>query len=407
MARAWYERQLIFMVAQSDYPSLFRQAWELPEAIGVPGVSFLRHLCNGVADHFVNTDWLPDRPFAGSVTGAVSPDEMDRAVAVITGWSEYAPTPLVSLPGLAGRIGVGTVLCKDESRRFGVGGIKALGACYGLHVLAEGRQSDQPFTAIAATDGNHGLALAWAARRTGGHALIFVGRDVDAVRLDRIRSQGAEIAVVDGTYDDAVLAAETAAAEPSRLLVTDTDYTGELRVCRAIMAGYSVLANEVWRELKAFPTHLFLQCGVGSMAAGVTAGLWRRSSPMTPRVVTVEPVAAACALASLRVGRSTSVTGDLKTRMAGLACGRLSLPAWTILSQTTFAAIAVTDGIAATVQRCVSERGYGDAALSTGDTGVAGLAGLVAAASDRNVRGLLRLDAESRVLVINSEGPLQ
>jgi diaminopropionate ammonia-lyase len=361
-----------------------------------------------IADIHINADWRPDRPYDGAVAATLGKAEMDLASAVITAWPEYRPTPLTPLPGLARRIGVDTVLCKDESRRYGVGGIKALGAPYGLHMLLADRDPARPFTAIAATDGNHGLALAWAARRTGGRARIFVGRDVDAVRLDRIRAQGGDITVVDGTYDDAVLAAENAAGGPGCLLVSDTDYEGGLPVNRAIMAGYSLLAEEAWQAgLSARPpTHLFLQCGVGGMAAGVTAGLWRRLSPATPRVITVEPAAAACALASLRAGQSISVGGDLRTRMAGLACGRLSLPAWEILKCATFAALALKDESAADVQRDLLSGAYGDEPLATGDTGVAGLAGLVAAARAPQCRTRLKLDALSRVMVVNSEGPV-
>jgi len=363
-----------------------------------------------IADSHVNADWRPDRPYDGAVAEALGKSEMDRASAVITSWSDYRPTPLTPLPGLARRIGVDTVLCKDESRRYGVGGVKALGAPYGLQMLLADRDPALPFTAIAATDGNHGLALAWAAARAGGRARIFVGRDVDAARLNRIRAQGADIVIVDGTYDDAVVAAEkAAAADPDCLLVSDTDYEGGLQVNRAIMAGYSLLAEEAWQAgLSARPpTHLFLQCGVGGLAGGVTAGLWRRLSPATPRVITVEPASAACALASLRAGLSTSVGGDLRTRMAGLACGRLSLPAWEILNRAAFAALALTDEAALGVQRDLLSGAFGDAPLATGDTGVAGLAGLVAAARDPQCRNRLGLDALSRVFVINSEGPVR
>ncbi len=355
----------------------------------------------------INDAWRRDLPYSGAAA-VVDAAAMDEAAQAIASWPGYAPTPLLWLPGLARRLRLGAIACKDESRRFGVGGVKALGAPYGLEVLLRDHDPATPFTAIAATDGNHGLALAWAARRRGGRAAIFVGRDVDAVRLKRIRDQGAEIEVIDGTYDDAVLAAERAAEEPGCLLVTDTDYVGDHPVVRAIMAGYGVLAAEAWAAglADAPPSHVFLHCGVGGMAGGVTAGLWRRTSPATPRVVTVEPAAAACALASLRAGRSTAVGGSLRTRMAGLACGRLSLPAWEILSRAAAAALAIGDGLAAAVQRDLSTGAFGDPPLATGDTGVAGLAGLIAAACDAGCRERLALGPGSRVLVVNSEGPL-
>lgn len=362
----------------------------------------------------VNPSWRPDVSF-DAVAADLTGDDIDRAAAAITGWPDYRPTPLRSLPGLARRLGIGILLCKDESARFGAGGVKALGAPYGLYRLIEARHSALAkgagvgdFTAIAATDGNHGLALAWAAGRIGCRARIFVGRDVDDGRLDRIRSAGGEIEVIDGTYDDAVLAAERLAADdPMVLLVTDTDYDGNRPVARAIMAGYALLAEEAWRDglAQQQPTHVFLQCGVGTMAAGVATGLWRRMTPQTPRIITVEPVTAACVMASLKAGKPVQVEGDLRTRMAGLACGRPSRPAWNILSRAAFAAMAVAERTAIAVQRDLAAGFDGDAPLSGGDTGIAGVAGLVAAASNPEIRDRLALGPDSRVFVINSEGP--
>lgn len=368
----------------------------------------------GAPEVYLNPGWRARTAFdaaAAEVTG----EDIDRAAAAITAWPDYRPSPFRSLPGLARRLGIGALLCKDESARFGAGGVKALGAPYGLHRLVEARRAAVgpaigigDFVAVAATDGNHGLALAWAARRIGCRARILVGRDVDAGRLDRIRSAGGDIAIVDGTYDDAVLAAERlAAADPSVLLVTDTDYDGDRPVARAIMAGYALLADEAWRNGlgERPPTHVFLHCGVGTMAAGISAGLWRRLSPCTPRVVTVEPATAACVLASLKAGRPVQVEGDLRTRMAGLACGRPSRPAWNVLARAAFAGMTVDEETAIAMQRDLAAGIEGDAPLIGGDTGIAGIAGLAAAASHPHVRGRLALGPESRVFVVNSEGP--
>lgn len=365
---------------------------------------------SAVTDAFFDGGWRPDAPFAGPPAAALPPAAMDRACSVITAWPEYRPSPLRELPALAARLGIGEVWCKDESGRFGVGGVKALGAPYGLSVLLETLGVPAAAcTAVAATDGNHGLALGWAARRFGCTARIFVGRDVDAPRLARIRSTGAEIEIVDGTYDDAVLAAERLArSDRSVLLVTDTDYDGDKPVCQAIMAGYAVLAEESWRDtLEARPpTHVFLQCGVGGLAGGVAAGLWRRMDGRPPRVVTVEPADAACLLASLRAGRPAAVSGSLRTRMAGLACGRPTLPAWEILSGVAAGTIAISDIHAEAVQGSLASGDYGDPPLAVGDTGIAGIAGLIAAAAQPELRKRFGLDGKSRILVVNSEGPL-
>lgn len=338
---------------------------------------------------------------------------LHRAAAEITGWPEYAPTPLLDLPGLARRLGVGRVLAKHEGRRFGRGGVKALGAPYGLAALlrargaAPGSPACAAFTAVAATDGNHGLALAWAARRFGCAARIFVGPAVDAARLDPIRALGAAIVVVQGTYDDAVVAAErAAAADPTVLLVTDTDYAGGLPVTRDIMAGYALAGRETWVQLCGlWPDRVMLQCGVGGLAAGFAAGLWQ-AAERRPAVVTVEPESAACVRASLVAGRPESVPGDLLTRMAGLACGRPSTPALAVLRRVACGSVTVPEAVAAELQCDLAGGVFGDGPVDCGDTGIAGLAGLWTAATTPDLRSALGLGPDSVVLTVISEGPL-
>lgn len=351
--------------------------------------------------------WTGGQSFA-AIADILAPRLMMEAQVEISGWPDYAPTPLTPLPGLAEALGVGTVWCKDESQRFGLGGVKALGAPYGLSWLLRQNPaiSVSEAEAVAATDGNHGLALAWAARNFGCSARIFVGLGVDAPRLDRLRQAGANIQIVPGTYDDAVdAAARYAAAADTRLLVTDTDYAGGLPVTLAVMAGYTLLGRELAEQLaEEEPSHIFLHCGVGCMAASVLAGYWQARGKLTPQVILVEPKTAACLQASLDAGRETSVPGDLATRMVGLSCGRPSRPAWQILHQAAFAAIALEEDGPRALQAALWRGTFGDSPLWVGDTGVAGLAGL--AASAQHLREELRLGPHSRVLTINSEPPL-
>jgi diaminopropionate ammonia-lyase len=351
---------------------------------------------------FINADWRGDLPYDGSV---LSRADMADAAEVVKLFPGYAPTPLRSLAGLAGTLGLGEVSVKDEAARFGMGGIKALGAPYGLRcLLARQPLPASSYTAVAATDGNHGLALAWAARQFGCHACIYVGKAVGQERRELIRSLGAELVVIDGTYDAAVAAAEEAARDPRVLLVTDTDYAGDLPVTRAIMAGYSVLAQELARQADLTRyTHVFLQCGVGGVAAGIAAGLWLQLG-RPPRVVTVEPANAACLFASLRAGHPVQVAGMLETRMIGLACGQPSLPAWNILSRVACAAMTLDDADARLTQDALATGVAGDPALLSGATGIAGIAGLCAAAGNAGARAALGLSAASRVLLVSSEG---
>ncbi|WP_085591965.1 diaminopropionate ammonia-lyase [Thalassospira sp. MCCC 1A01428] len=341
-------------------------------------------------------------------------DEIYRALDLISDWQEYRPSPLLSAPGLAKQLGIGSVLIKDESRRFGLGGVKALGAPYGLKQqlldlgLVPGSTDCAGFTAVAATDGNHGLALAWAAAKFGCNARIYVGTDVNVGRVQRMRDNGADIVVVAGTYDDAVLAAENAARDAGVLLITDTDYHGGIKVTRDIMAGYAVMGIECARQLEqigVWPGHVFLQCGVGGMAAGCVLGLWHESG-RKPGVITVEATNAACVKQSLAQGRPVSVAGQLLTRMVGLSCGRPSLPAFDILQKVARGSIAIDDAIALHAQTELGRGINGDVPLDCWDTGIAGIAGLWHVAQSPVLRAQFNLDANSSVLVVNSEGAM-
>lgn len=341
-------------------------------------------------------------------------DEVYRALALISSWPDYTQSPLLSCPGLADELGIGTVWIKDESKRFGLGGVKALGAPYGLkrQLLKRGIKPGSPecraYIAVAATDGNHGLATAWAAAKFKCQARIYVGSDVDPARMRRIRDNGAELVHVDGTYDDAVLAASDAATAPNVLLITDTDYHGDLDVTRDIMAGYAVLGVECARQLSAHDAMvdgMFLQCGVGGMAAGCAIGMWHETG-QKPTVYSVEPESAACVKASIEQRTLTRVPGKLLTRMVGLSCGCPSLSAFEILRDVCVGNIVIDDAIAKRVQDRMTLGVRNDPPLDSWDTGISGVAGLWHVAQNPTLRDQFALTKQSRILLINSEGAI-
>ena len=344
-----------------------------------------------------------------------------RARAEITGWPGYAPTPLLDLPEVANAAGVAAVRYKDEGGRFGLGSFKALGGAYAVArvlaaelarrgvagaadsaalesgVLAEAAGG---ITVTCATDGNHGRSVAWGARRFGARCVIFVHPAVSAGRREAIARWGAEIREVPGNYDDAVrVAAETAARE-GWFVVSDTSWPGYTEVPRDVMQGYRLMAEEALAALPAPPTHLFVQGGVGGVAAAVSVQR-RAGGAADARLVVVEPDRAACLLASAEAGHAVTVPGELDTLMAGLACGEPSLLAWQELERAAFAFMAVPDAAAVA---CMTALGRGTPRVVAGESAVAGLAGLLLAARDPAARAALGLDGESRVLLFGTEG---
>ena len=343
-----------------------------------------------------------------------------RARADISAWPGYAPTPLHDMAEVAQQAGIAALHLKDEAGRFGLGSFKALGGAYaGAGVLSAElarrgaarsattadlfsgryREDTRGITVACATDGNHGRSVAWAAQRFGASCSIFVHAGVSAGRVNAIAHHGAAIHVVPGTYDDAVHEATAVSERNGWFVVSDTSWPGYTEIPREIMQGYRLMADEALDQWPGPPpTHAFIQGGVGSVAAAVSVQLRTRLDP-APAVVVVEPARAACLLASAEAGALTPAGGHLDTIMAGLACGEPSLIAWQELDRAAAAFLAIPDSAAIDAMRLLARQG-----IVSGESGAAGLAGLLLAARDPNARAALALDEASRVLVFSTEG---
>lgn len=338
------------------------------------------------------------KPYGAAERAILSLDGARAAHAAISAWDGYGPTPLLSLEAIAREAGVGAVLYKHEGRRFALKSFKALGGAYAVQRLVAQRGSAEGLTVTCATDGNHGRAVAWGAKRLGVKAVIYVHETVSQGRADAIAAFGAEVRRVPGNYDDAVRASAEAAAANGWTIVSDTSWPGYDLIPRDVMQGYAVLALEAEGQ-GARPTHVFVQGGVGGLAAGVLSWYWETLGANRPVVVVVEPDKADCLLASAIAGRWTTVGGDLDTIMAGLACGEPSELAWALLAPGADAFVSIPDERAADAMRDLADIG-----IAAGESGVAGLAGFRAVAGDARVRAALGLDASSRILCIGTEG---
>ncbi|MFZ1725085.1 MAG: diaminopropionate ammonia-lyase [Albidovulum sp.] len=354
----------------------------------------------------------------------LSRQDFATAKAEITLWAGYAPTPLVSLAALADRIGVGEVLYKDEGPRFGLGSFKALGGAYaGQRVLQRevARQTGKDvsledirtgrykaecsdITLVSATDGNHGRSLAWGCQRFGAPCRIYIHAEVSEGRAEAMRALGAEVVRVSGDYDASVALTKSEAEKHGWFVVSDTSWPGYVQPPRDVMAGYGVMTEEVCERLDRAPTHVFLQGGVGGLAAGVAAGLRQYWGANAPRVVIVEPELAACLFESARTGRATAVAIVQETLMAGLSCGEPSALAWEILEAEASDFLTIPDAIVAPTVRLLARPIGGDPVIEAGESAVAGLAALIAARQDKGLSAKLGLDNRSRVLLIGSEG---
>ncbi len=359
-----------------------------------------------------------------AATRVLTQEDFAVASGEITRWEGYAPTPLVALPALAARIELGEILYKDEGPRFGLGSFKALGGAYAaqrvlqrevarmtgteisLEDIRQGRHKAEcaAITLVSATDGNHGRSLAWGCQRFGAPCRIYIHAEVSAGRAQAMRDLGAEVIRISGDYDASVALAKSEAEENGWFVVSDTSWPGYSQPPRDVMAGYGVMTDEISETLDRAPTHVFLQGGVGGLAAGVIAALFQYWKAETPRVVIVEPALAACLFESAKAGRATHFAITEETLMAGLSCGEPSELAWEILAEEASDFLTIPDTIVAPTVRLLARPAGSDPVVEAGESAVAGLAALIAARRDKVLSAKLGLDETSRVLLIGSEG---
>ncbi|GHV54798.1 PLP-dependent lyase/thiolase [Deltaproteobacteria bacterium] len=383
---------------------------------------------------FVNFFWNTERKTCGEGV-SLADFNAGEAAGVIRfhkSFREYAPTPLVSLPSLAAELGLGRILLKDESRRFGLNAFKVLGGSYAigrilaerLHIPPENLSREElaspaiknrlgEITFVTATDGNHGRGVAWTARQFGQKAVIFMPRGSAASRVDNIRATGAQCIVTQGNYDDTVRLANRYAEEQGGVLVQDTAWEGYEITPRHIMQGYMTLAVEILEQLPACgavcPTHLFLQAGVGSFPGAVLGHMAAVLGADMPLTTIVEPHAAACIYKSFvaRDGLPHAVSGDMPTIMAGLACGEPCTISYEVLRDYAAASVSCPDYLAANGMRILAAPRPGDSPIVSGESGAVTcglLAYMMTTEEGRSMASRLRLDKDATVLLISTEG---
>ncbi|MFT0866157.1 diaminopropionate ammonia-lyase [Pseudomonas sp. CAM1A] len=332
-------------------------------------------------------------------------------------------TPLYDLPDLAAELGVGQVRVKDESVRSPLGSFKALGAPIALVRLIlrtfpgqgltaadlfAGRHASQlaGFSVVSATDGNHGRALAAAAQSVGCRCVIVLHAHVSVEREQAIAAYGAQIMRVEGNYDASVAHAAALAQAHGWQVVSDTSYDGYEQVPGDVMQGYATLAAELVEASAQDPafTHVFLQGGVGGLAAGIVSYLWELLGEQRPTFILVEPEQADCLLQSAMAGLPRAASGSVDSLMAGLACGETSPLAWRFLQPSVdfFMTLSDTDAVA-TMQR-LAQGSARDIPLLAGESAVAGLAGLMRLMATPALAAQVGLGGDSRVLLISTEG---
>ena len=325
----------------------------------------------------------------------------------------YAPSPLLNAPVTAKAIGAERVLVKRETERFDLPAFKIIGASWataralhdllierglaapdldlGFAALIEAVEPLKPMTLCCATDGNHGRAVARMAKWLGFASRIFVPSDMAPARIAAIESEGAEVIPLDGTYDDAI-ARSAQEMSADCLVISDTSWPGYSEIPQWVIDGYGTMFVEADEQLAGAKVDVVaIQLGVGALGAATVPFARRHGATLFG----VEPIAAACNFVSLEAGEIVNLPGPHDSIMAGLNCGLASEIAWPVVSGNLDLAIAVEDRRAEEAIRLLARDG-----IVAGETGAAGLAGLIAWTEEFG--GDL---AGKTVFIVTTEGP--
>lgn len=372
---------------------------------------------DGPLDVLFNPNAAPPRSELLSIA------DHDAAMREISGWPGYGRAPLVALDFIASGCGVRRLWYKDESARFGLGSFKALGGAYAVlrvlqrEVLKEtGRKPESKElragslarivgnkTVTTATDGNHGRSVAWGAQQFGCKSIVYIPKFCSPSREAAITRFGAVVVRTKVDYDETVRICAREASRNGFIVVSDTSWPGYSDIPREVMSGYTVMAEEALQQLPKDErlTHVFVQVGVGGLAAAVCVHLSNRLGPRAPLFIAVEPSGTASLFASIKAGKR--IPAPLRTRsvMAGLDAGEISSLAWDVLSECLHAVATVSDEVVAPCMRLLAKSPYG---IVAGESAVAGLAALILGSRRQDSRSGLELDDNSRVLVFGTEG---
>jgi diaminopropionate ammonia-lyase len=379
---------------------------------------FFKHFHSPLADR--------ERSYPAALAAILNLPETLDARRVIESLNWYVPTPLRSLPGLAAALGIGQLFIKDESTRFGLRAFKGVGGVYAIYRLLRARADSMGLpqltvrdlfegthhelaagvTVACATTGNHGRSVARAAQIFGCKCVIFVPLGTTAGRIAALQALGAQVVEHQGNYDGAVERAAREAQAQGWFVISDTAYPGQADTPRNVMHGYRVIVDEVVRQFGSAPppTHVFIQTGVGGIAAAFCSHFWEVWGPARPRFIVVESRHADCMLQSAEAGRPTLIKGALNTRLYGLASGKPSTLAWEILSAGADDFVSIDDAASFMAMRILARATGTDPPVIAGEAGAAGLGALMVALATSGDAAALGLDANSRVLLVATEG---
>ena len=326
---------------------------------------------------------------------------IDEAVQSISKWETYAPTPLHELNKLNEELGFKKIYYKDEDKRFDLKSFKALGGAFAVSKIANEKGN---ITVSTATAGNHGRSVAWGAKRLDLKCKIFISEFVSETRANAMRDLGADVIMVKGNYDASLKECIKQSKINDWEIVQDVSWEGYKEVPKLIMAGYTIMIKEIMDQNKKDPfTHIFLQAGVGGMAAAMIAGFAKYSDHI-PKFIIVEPENANCVFKSLENNEATTVNIINETIMGGMSCGDVSTVAWEILKDSSNFSLTITDEEISMVVAMLAKAKLSDEKIIAGECAVPGIIALIGLFKNKEYLNKLSLNSNSKILLFGCEG---
>ena len=330
----------------------------------------------------------------------VSKKLLNDSYKTISKWKNYKRTPLLSLEKLNKNLKLNNIFYKDESKRFHLKSFKALGGAYAVAKIAKGRKN---IIISSATAGNHGRSVAWGAQRLGLKCYIFVSQFVSDARIKEIEKFGARVIRVKGNYENSLNECKKFSKKYGCKIVQDVSTKNYKYVPQLTMAGYSIMIKEISNQTKQYITHIFLQAGVGGMAAGIVAGVAKYFKRI-PKIIIVEPENADCVLKSIEKGSLQKVNIQKESIMGGMSCGEVSLVPWQILKNSVNFCTSVADKYVAKTVAMLKNKHFCNENIIGGECATPGLISLIASCESTNIKEKLELNKSSNVLLIGCEG---
>ena len=326
---------------------------------------------------------------------------IDEAIEAISSWDNYAPTPLIKLNKLNEELKFKNIYYKDEDKRFDLKSFKALGGAFAVYKIASEKKN---ITVSTATAGNHGRSVAWGAQRLGLKCKIFISEFVSESRAEAMRNLDAEVIRVKGNYDNSLKECIEQSNKNNWEIVQDVSWEGYKEVPKLIMAGYTIMVKEIIDEIeKNSITHVFLQAGVGGMAAAMIAGFAKLSIKI-PQFIIIEPENADCVFQSIKNNRPTTVDIKKETVMGGMSCGEVSSIAWQILKNSANYCLTIPDEAISTAVALLAEKRLSNEKIIGGECAVPGVIALIGSFNNKEYLDKLKLNSESNILLFGCEG---